>query len=123
MRLLAYAVLFALLSLPLGIGGALYLALADRPTVERPVAFTPADIERAKRIVDQHDRRTMRAGVLRTISLTQADADLALNYLASRYANASTRVVLTQGAAAVSASLELPSNPLGRYLNIAPTLR
>jgi hypothetical protein len=123
MRLLGYAFLFTLLVLPLAVGGAVYLALADRPTVDRPVAFTPADIERARRIVDQHDSRTMRAGTLRTISLTQEDADLALNYLASRYANGKTRVVLTQGAAAISASIELPANPLGRYLNVSTALR
>ena len=84
MRFLAYALFFCLLALPLTIGGAIYLALADKPTINRAAEFTPAHIERAKRIVEKNDPRTMKAGVLRTISLSQDDVDVALNYLAGR---------------------------------------
>jgi hypothetical protein len=122
MRFLAYALLFCLVALPLAIGGAAYLAVADRPTVNRVAEFTPAHIERAKRIVEANDPRTMKAGVLRTISLSQEDVDLALNYLASRYAKGSSRIVLLPGGAAISASIELPGNPVGRFLNISAVL-
>lgn len=122
MRFLAATFIFCLIALPLAIGGAAYLAVADQPTVNRAAEFTPAHIERAKRIVEKNDPRTMKAGVLRTISLSQEDADLALNYLASRYAKGSSRVVLRPGAAAISASIELPRNPLGRFLNISAVL-
>jgi len=122
MRFLAYAFLFCLIALALAIGGAAYLAVADQPTVNRAAEFTPAHIERAMRIVAKNDPRAMQAGVLRTISLSQEDADLALNYLASRYAKGSSRIVLQPGAAAISASIELPRNPLGRFLNISAVL-
>src|SRR3990170_3546565 len=122
MRFLAYAFLFCLIALALAIGGAAYLAVADQPTVNRAAEFTPAHIERAMRIVAKNDPRAMQAGVLRTISLSQEDAALALNYLASRYAKGSSRIVLQPGAAAISASIELPRNPLGRFLNISAVL-
>jgi hypothetical protein len=123
MRFLFYALLLGLIAIPLAIGGAVYLAVADQPTVNRAAEFTPAHIERAKRIVEKNDPRTMKGGVLRTISLPQEDVDLALNYLAGRYAKGSSRVVLQPGAAAVSASVELPRTPLGRFINISAVLR
>ena len=46
------------------------------------------------------------------------DLDLAINYLASRYARASAHTVLLDGVATVRASVELPANPLGRYVNL-----
>ena len=122
MRFLAYAFLLCLIALPLAIGGAAYMAVADQPTVNRAAEFTPAHLARARRIVERNDPRTMKAGVLRTLSLSQEDADLALNYFARRYARGSSRIVLQPGAAAISASIELPRNPLGRFLNISALL-
>lgn len=123
MRLLAYVFLFCLIAFALAIGGAACLAVADRPTVDRAVEFTPAHIQRARRIVEANDPRNMKAGVLRTLSLSQEDADLALNYLARRYARGSSRIELRPGAATISASFELPDNPLGRFLNVSALLR
>src|SRR4051794_26636962 len=121
MRLL-YIFLSCLIAVPLLIVGAAYLALAEQPTVNRTAGFTPAHIERAKRIVENMKPSVMKVGELRTVSLSQEDADLALNYLANRYAKASSLVVLQPGAAAISASMELARNPLGRFLNISAVL-
>lgn len=118
MRYLGYTLLFCLIAFALAIVGALYLVVENQPLVSRAAEFTPAHIERAKRIVEKNDPRTMKPGVLRTISLSQEELDLALNYLAGRYANGSSRVVLQPGTAAISASVELPRNPLGRFLNV-----
>ncbi len=122
MRFLAYAFLFCLIALPLAIGGAVNLAVADQAMVNRAAEFTPANLERARRIVEKNDPRTMKAGVLRTISLSQEEADLALNYLAGRYARGSSRIALQPGTAAIAASIELPANPLGRFVNISAVL-
>ena len=122
MRYLGYTLLFCLIALALAIAGALHLALENQPLISRTVEFTPAQIERAKRIIEKNDPRTMKPGVLRTLSLSQEDLDLALNYLASRYANASTRITLRPGTAAISASVELPRNPFRRFLNVTALL-
>jgi len=121
-RYLAWAMALCLLTLLSAIGIAAYLAIDDRPMVNRKAEFTPAHIERAIRIAEKNDPHTMRSGVLRTISLSQEDLDLALNYLAGRYAGASTRIALLAGTAAVAASFELPPNPLGGYLNLTALL-
>src|SRR5215218_9412196 len=103
MRFLLYF-LSCLIALPLMLVGAAYLALADQPTVDRSAEFTPAHIERAKRILENNKPSIMKVGDLRTVSLSQEDADLTLNYLANRYAKASSHLVLYPGAAAISAS-------------------
>ncbi|WP_156797106.1 hypothetical protein [Nitrosomonas sp. Is79A3] len=60
--------------------------------------------------------------MLRTFALSQEDVDLTVNYLASRYAHGSSRVVLQPCKVMLSASFELPSNPFGRFLNISAVL-
>ena len=123
MRYLFYAFLFLLITLPLALLGAAYLAVDDQPMLNRTAELTPAHVERAKRIMEQNDPRKIKAGGQRTISLSQEDLDLVLNYLASRYGKGSTRIVLQPGAAVIFASLEVPSNPFGRFLNVDAQLR
>ncbi len=122
MRYLAYVLLLVVVLVPLALAGAAFLALSDTPLISRAAELTPAHIERAKRIVEKNDPRKMKAGVLRTLTLSQEDIDLAANYLAHRYGNGSSRIALQPGVAAVTASIELPRNPAGRYLNVTAVL-
>jgi hypothetical protein len=94
------------------------MSLQDRPLVPRSAQLTPQDIERAKRVVDRHDPRKAGPGRLQSLTLDEGDLNLALNYAVNRLGNAAVRTVLRPGAASVEASLELPGNPFGRYLNI-----
>ena len=111
------------LALPFALVGAIFLALEDRPLVARSAALGPAQIERAKRILDDNDPRRLKAGAQRTVSLSQQDLDLLANYLASRYAGGGAQIALRPGAATVAATAELPANPAGRFLNVRTTLR
>ena len=121
-RYIAYTFLLLLIAVPFVLAGILYWVMADQPTVNRVAEFTPAHIERAKHIIKTNDPRTMKPGVLRTLTLSQEEVDLAVNYLASRYARGSSRIVLQPGKVMLSASFELPSNPFGRFLNISALL-
>src|SRR5512141_677523 len=49
--------------------------------------ITPDHIERAKRILASNDPRQLKAGAVQAVEVSAADADLALNYLAHRYAD------------------------------------
>ncbi len=122
MRWLVRLVLLLLLGLVLGTGVFLWQALEKTPMVVQPVVFTPAHIERAKRLLDRNDPRMMRPGVLRTLVMSEADLDLAGNYLASRFLRGNTRIQLQEGVAQLQASFEMPVNPAGRYLNVEATL-
>ncbi len=111
------AALFVLLA------GAVLLVVDDQPALTRQAALTPAAIERALWLLARNDPRRMRAGVLRTIVVSQEDLDLAANYLANRYFHGASQIVLQDGSATVRASVALPANPLGRFLNLEATLR
>lgn len=102
---------------------ALFLAVDDKPAVARQAALTPAHVDRARWLLARNDPRRMRAGVLRTIVVSQEDLDLAANYLANRYLGGASQIVLREGAASVRASLALPANPVGRFINIDAALR
>jgi uncharacterized protein YfiM (DUF2279 family) len=123
MRRTARLFLLLLLLLPLATLAAAWAMLSERPAVDRPVAFTPEHVARAKAILKRHDPRWQPAGVPRTLVLAEADVDLALNYLADRHANASTRIAFRPGRALLAVTLPVPANPLGRYLNVAAELR
>ena len=93
-RYIAYVFLFLLIAVPFVFVGILHRVVADQPTVNRAAEFMPVHIERAKHIIKKNDPRTMKPGVLRTLTLSQEEVDLAVNYLASRYARGSSRIEL-----------------------------
>ena len=122
MRGLFKLILFLILALPLALAGVVYLAVDSAPNINRAAEITPSNIERAKRILDQNDPRKLKPGARRTISVSQNDLDLAVNYLARQYAAGGARVQLKRGAADIGASLRLPMIPLPIYLNFEATL-
>lgn len=122
MRWLLRLLLAGVLLLPVGALMGLWLAVQDEPLVVNEVALTPDHIARARRIMDRHDPRRMRPGVLRTMMLSQEDLEITSNYLASRVGKGAARVTLQDGLAVVRVSIGLPANPLGRYLNIDAAL-
>ncbi len=117
--------LFVLLviALPVAALAAVWLCLQDAPLLVRKADISVDDIERAKRILARHDPRKARDGTLRAIVLSQHDVDLVLNYAASQLRMGATRVTLTSGKAMLQASLEMPGNPFGRWLNVDAALR
>ncbi len=123
MRWLLRLVLAALVLVPVGAALAVWLVIQDQPLVVNTVVLTPEHVARAKRLMERHDPRRMRPGVLRTIMLSQEELELTTNYLASRVGKGAARVVLADGTAAVRATFVLPANPLGRYLNVDALLQ
>lgn len=114
--------LLSLVGIPLLIGAALWLAIDQQPLISREAEIRPENIARAKRIVERNDPRRLRPGVLRSLVVGQQDLDLAFNYLAHRYAKGSASVVLQEGSATLRASLALPANPLGNFVNLDAVL-
>ena len=117
------ALVLTIVAVPLVLLALAWYCIDDAPAVAQTPQFTPAHIERAKRLLERNDPRQMRPGMLRTITLTQDDLDLALNYLVNRQLKGSTRLVLQEGVANLRASLPMPTNPFGLYLNLQLALR
>ena len=124
-RLLYGLLVVFLLSLPLALAWAGYLAIDNAPLLEPSSsnAFTTSRIPSAQRLLARIDPRKMPSGVLRTLQLGQDDLNLAVAYLASRSPKTRAQVVLQDGSATLRASTFLPPNPFGDYLNIQAVLR
>jgi hypothetical protein len=122
-RLARWLFVLVLVGIPLAVGAAIFLCFQDQPLVRRGAEFTHEDVERAARVLEQHDPRRMKSGTLRTMSIRADDLDLVVNYLANRFGRGSARLVLGPGVLSLAASVELPANPLGRYVNVQALLR
>jgi hypothetical protein len=117
-RLLFRLTVLAAVVVPACAAVALYLALDRRPSVERAAEFTPDHIERAKRILDSNDPRRLRTGTVRTVTVLAGDADLALNYLAHRYADGGAEARFEAGRLHVKASVRASALPARPYANV-----
>ena len=117
-RLLIRLTLLAVLLVPACAAVAAYLAFDRRPTVERAAEFTPDHVERAKRILESNDPRRMSTGAVRTVVVTAGDGDLALNYLAHRYAEGSAEARFDSGRLQIRGSVRASAVPSSPYLNI-----
>lgn len=123
MRFLARTFLLLLIALPILAIIAVWLCFHDAPLVVRDVRLTPQDIERAKRVIAQHDPRKARSVGARNIAISEQDLDLMLNYAASRFGKGAARATLGSGTMRLQASAEIPQSPFGRYLNVDAALR
>ena len=99
-----------------------FLAVDTQPSLNRAAEITPWNIERAKPILDQNDPRKLTPGAHRTITVDQADIDLAANYLARQYFAGGARVQLKHNSVHIGASLRAPMIPLPIYLNLESVL-
>ncbi len=113
-RLVARLVVGAVLALLI----VAWLSFQREPLVKRAANPSPDDVRRARALLVQNDPRRARAGTARTITLSQQDATLLSQYAASRWRTARSLVTLRARAASVQVSVETPSIPLGRWLNI-----
>ena len=106
----------------LGAAAAVYLAVERHPLVDTLINFTPEHIARAKLLLERNDPRQLRQGEVRTVTVSQEDLDLAMNYAANRLGRGAASAVLQDGSATVRLTFMLPSNPLGIYVNLTAVL-
>lgn len=102
---------------------ALSLALEDTPKLRTTADLTPEQIARGKQIFRQNDPRRLKSGSIAKVALNQEDLDLAINYLANQYANGVASLRLDRDRARIEATLRLPTNPLGQFLNLSLELK
>ena len=117
-------ILGLLIAAPLALMATLWLAVEDRPRIDRKVILTPEHVGRAKGIIDRH-RRSVRPGTLAVAKVISADADLATNYLANRFGNGSAQLTIADRSAIIRLSLPMASTGLSAmsgYLNVEGTL-
>ncbi len=92
--------------------------LQDEPTVAVTDNIEPDDIARVLALVRAHDPRRVLPGQLDAVVLGERDLDVLINHFAYRRLGVQARVSLKPGSAELQASLHLPPNPFGRWLNV-----
>ncbi len=106
-----------------GLVGAMAAALQREPMVislqDEPDA---QDVARALALLRAHDPRRSVAGQVSALRLNERDLEVLLNQAAVRHFAAASRVSLHLGTATLLASVPLPANPFGRWLNVQAKL-
>ena len=92
--------------------------LQDEPTVAVTTDIEPTDIARVLALVRAHDPRRVLPGQLDAVVLGERDLDVLINHFAYRRLGVPARVSLRPGVADLQASVHLPPNPFGRWLNV-----
>lgn len=93
--------------------GVMYFSIDRRPVIDREAVFTPEHIERAKRILEENDPRRLKTGTVKTVEISAADGDLALNYLAHRYLDGSAETTFEDGRMRIRASVKTDALSIG----------
>jgi hypothetical protein len=122
MRWLLRGFVLLLIALPLAALAALWLAIDDQARVAQPAPVSVGDIDRAVRLLKSNDPRGKLPGIQRAVLLSQRDLELLINQAGRRYGEPRARVRLQPGLALLQASLPLPANPLGGWLNVDAVL-
>ncbi len=127
--LAATALLGGLLALCLA--AALWLAVEPSPRVAMTSSVSVDDIDRARQVLQRNDPRHALPGITRAVLLSQRDLELLIHQAGQRFGGLGggvagsmrARVRLQPGLAVVDASLRLPPQLWGGWLNLQAVLR
>ena len=114
-RLLGWSVLFVVLA---GLTVLPWLMLDDAPAIEPPAAFHRTDLAWIKSLFQKHDPRSQTPDVVYSIQLDETELNRLLNYAVELRRVSGIAADLTPGLATLTATIAVPPNPFGRYLNI-----
>lgn len=114
-RLVGWSVLFVVLA---GIAVLPWLMLDDAPAIEPPVDFRRTDLAWVKALFQKHDPRRQPPDVIHSIRLDEGELNRLLNYAVELRRVSGIAAELTPGTATLTATLAVPRNPFGRYLNL-----
>jgi len=114
-QFIAWGSLFAMLA---GLTVLPWLMLDGAPAIEPPAEFRRTDLAWIKSLFQKHDPRRQTPDVIHTLQLDEAELNRLLNYAVELRRVSGIAAELTPGMATLTATLTLPANPFGRYLNI-----
>ncbi len=114
-RLIVWSVLFATLA---GLIVLPWLALEDAPAIEPPAELRRTDLAWVKSLFQKHDPRRQTPDVIQSIRLDEAELNRLLHYAVELRRVSGIAAELTPGLATLTATMAVPPNPFGRYLNL-----
>lgn len=105
-------------ALLIGAASLALLVLQAEPSVVSPAVVEPRDVERALRLARAHDPRRALPGIVRTLRLSQHEAELLLGQAATRMGGGRAQLELPGASARLRASLPLPWPVDRRWINV-----
>jgi hypothetical protein len=115
--------LFLILAVLVAVPAVLVIAgIESHRLVEPPAQLSHQDVDRIRQILALHDPRHLEKRERRTLSLTERDLNLMIQYAAPRGLKISSQADLQPNDMLARLTLELPDNPLGGYLNLSAAL-
>ncbi|MDP1756867.1 MAG: hypothetical protein Q8L38_05375, partial [Pseudohongiella sp.] len=114
-RRVFWSVLFAVLA---GFVVLPWLILENKPAIEPPAEFHRTDLAWIKSLFQKHDPRSQTPDVVYSIQLDETELNRLLNYAVELRRVSGIAAEMTPGLATLTATLTMPTNPFGRYLNI-----
>ena len=114
-RFIVWSVLFAVLA---GLTVLPWLMLDAKPAIEPPAEFHRTDLAWIKSLFQKHDPRSQAPNVVYSIQLDETELNRLLNYAVELRRVSGIAAELTPGLATLTATLTVPPNPFGRYLNL-----
>ncbi|MEI6269383.1 MAG: hypothetical protein WCP01_10925 [Methylococcaceae bacterium] len=113
-----FRIFFALLSTVVMLCALLvFFGISDQPDITVDWTLTHDDIARAKKIL--YEGAKTKPDEISTIELTEADLNLAANYLLNRYRKSAVNIEIKNEVLRFTVTMTLPKNKLGHYLNIS----
>ena len=94
-----------------------FFGISDKPDIAVGWTLTRDDIARAKKIL--HEGSKTKPDEIGTIELSEADLNLAANYLLNRYSKSAAKIELKNNMLRFTVTMTLPQNSLGHYVNIS----
>lgn len=95
-----------------------WLMLDNKPAIEPPAEFHRTDLAWIKSLFQKHDPRSKTPDVVYSIQLDETELNRLLNYTVELRRVSGIAAELTPGLATLTATLTMPTNPFGRFLNI-----
>jgi hypothetical protein len=114
-RLSVLFFLAILIGLPIAIA---MKAVQDSPALKKPAAINLQDLKNAQQLAKRFDPRLMSSDKVTEVRATTRELNTVLKGAMASIPNVVTTVKVARFGILIGMSVELPDNPLGRYLNI-----
>ena len=114
-RFIGWSLLFAVLA---GLAVLPWLMLDAAPAIEPPAEMRRTDLAWVKALIQKHDPRRQPPDVIHSIRLDEDELNRLLNYAVELRQVSGIAAELTPGLATLTATLAVPRNPFGGYLNL-----
>lgn len=118
MRWLSILVLLLVVAIPLAAAVFAYACTEPTAAISGDAILSSASVERAKRLLREHDPRKLHSGETKTVRMDEEELNLVLNHLVKRVGDGGAALSIDEGTLSVIATLDLSRALPNRYLNI-----